>query len=139
MSFRFKERVTLDRPESPCQGEGYSESGALRDYTARGYLHGHQGETECQNFHGIPCMIPQVQDLLTSDEKKSLHPCSTLVQYNCMKQRLSFYVKHSIETLKECITPSVSVDVETYDLSATVRYAHYCTGLVFKAIADDSK
>ena len=119
----------MNRPESPCQEDGDGESKVKRDYIARGYLHGFEGETECQNFNGIPCMIPQVQDLLTSDEKKPLHPCSTLIQYNCMKQRLSFTVKDSIETVKKCSTPSVSVEVETYDLSAAVRFEHHCTNI----------
>ena len=126
--YRFKERVALNRPESPCNGDGDSESKALRDNIARGYLH---GETECQNFNDIPCMIPQVQDLLTSDEKKSLHPCSTLLQYNCMKQRLLYSFKHSIETVKKCITRGVSVDVETFGLSAAVRYTHHCTYIYY--------
>ena len=75
----------MNRPESPCHGDGHSEAKEVRDNTAKGYLHGIDGEIECPNVNDIPCMIPQAKDLLTSEEQKSLNQCSTLLQYNSSK------------------------------------------------------
>ena len=113
----------MNRPESPCNGDGNSEAKQIRDTTVKDYLHGIEGEIECRNSNAIPCMIPQVKDLLTLDEQKSLHQCSTLLQYNCMLERIILSSKHWQKTLKKCTTSSVSVGYETYDDTAMVRYA----------------
>ena len=130
---RFKEKVNLNRPESPCNGDENSEAKEIRDNTVKGYLHGMEGEIECRNsLNAIPCMIPQAKDLLTLDEQKSLHQCSTLLQYNCMLERLMLSVKQPARSSKQCTTSSVSVGYEIYDDTATVRYLPSFQYLVIK-------
>ena len=111
----------MNRPESPCDGDGNSEAKEVRDNTVKGYLHGIGGDMECQNVNDIPCMIPQAKDLLTSDEQKSLNQCSTLLQYNCMFQTMWSSAKHAQKSVKKCTTSSVSVGYDTYDDASAVR------------------
>ena len=113
----------MNRPESPCDGDGNSEAKEVRDNTVKGYLHGIGGDMECQTVNDIPCMIPHAKDLLTFDEQKSLKQCSTLLQYNCMFGRIRSAVKHAHKSVKKCATSSVSVGYEVYDDASAVRNA----------------
>ena len=40
LSCRFTEKVTLNRHESPCDGDDISKEKKMSDIIARGYLHG---------------------------------------------------------------------------------------------------
>ena len=120
--FRSKEKVKLDRSVSPCQGDGASEARARRVNNVKCYLHGIGVELKCHNVSGIPCLIPHAKDMITINEQKSLHQCSTVRQYNCMFERLRYCVKYADKnTMKQCSTSSVSVDYEEYNESAMVR------------------
>ena len=105
----------------------------MRNKIVSGYLHDTTEEQfECENVDGIPCMIPQAKDLLSLDEQKSLHQCSTFYQYNCMLTRLMSSTKSANNIVKMCKTTSVYVDKEDYDGTSTVRYAQSLQYSIFK-------
>ena len=124
---RFKEEVNLNRPSSPCREHAYDDQ-KERDNLVKVYLHGKEGELQCQNIYGIPCMIPHVKNLLTLDDQKILHQCTTLHQYKCMFERiLNFLRDLHYKFKKSCTSSSISVDYETYDASAVSSITrHHC-------------
>ena len=81
--FRIQEKVAINRQKSPC----YEDSSSSK-YMRKGYSNMYLNGKQCRNISGVPCMIPQVKDLLSLDEQKLLQPCSSWYQYNCMLMRL---------------------------------------------------
>ena len=55
----------------------------------KGLINIYLNETPCQNSSGIPCLIPQVKNILPLYEQKRLQPCLSWPQYECMVRRLS--------------------------------------------------
>ena len=102
--------MSLNRPESPCDEDGDSKAKKIRDIIARGYLRGIRG-VSCEDKDNIPCIIPQVKDILTFDEQKPLQQCSTASQYNCMRSRMVSASKKGM-TKKKCKNTIVTAKCE---------------------------
>ena len=119
----------MNKPASPCIEDGNGLE-RVKDAIVEGFMNGIQGDIECQNTYGIPCMIPQAKGLLTLGGHKSLNQCTTFPQYNCMFHRIIYFAKHveSSLTVKNCKTNSVSVVYELYD-DSLVRCNHCLTTL----------
>ena len=112
-NFRIQEKVSLSRPSSQCN-EDNSQAKMFRKGLKDIYLNG----MECQNTERIPCMIPQVKNMLTLDEQKDLQPCLSWAQYNCMLMRLS-----NRDTMTAFITPlKKDCKLKTIHLSSQKTY-----------------
>ena len=120
----------MNKPASPCIEDGNGLE-RVKDAIVEGFMNGIQGDIECQNTYGIPCMIPQAKGLLTLGGHKSLNQCTTFPQYNCMSHRIIHFAKHveTSMTVKNCKTNSVSVVYELYD-DSMVRCNHCLTAWV---------
>ena len=105
--------MSLSRPRSKCNGDN-SHAKLFNRGLADIYLNG----MGCPNVKEIPCLIPQVESILTLDEQNRLPPCSSWAQYNCMIKRLSQEMGEFLSSLdKDCKLKTVHLSSQkTYYL-----------------------
>ena len=122
----LNEKITLNRATAPCQEYEGSKIKTMHNYYVQAYLNGSKGGSmpvECKNVKNIPCMLPQVKNMLRPDEQKGLGQCSTWSQYVCMRARIGVgRWKGYVNSHKKCTTRSISINSQDdYDFKPTVR------------------
>ena len=118
-NFRIQEKVKLNRPRTQCSEEN-SQAQSLKNGLGNLYING----TECQDVSGIPCMIPQAETLVTSDDRKHLQTCSSWYQYNCMLSRLFPAMKNIVTSLdQDCKLKTIHIsNHKTYYLEEMANH-----------------